>query len=316
MHIPVVFPDVQDSPLFRGKVRELETNVEALRERAAKLIKGAKKYKDGLEDAYQSTLAFATCLEEFCGGTDEESGLLGGPLLTKFVGSFRELASFHELLRTQVELILCERLNHHWTLLTGEAKECKKKLDRRSADYDSARLKHLGHKNVGGWSSSSKHPDKTMQDLTLAKSAAEEARFELARKLTEVEGRKRYDFLEALVSSMDAHVRFFERGSQMLAGLGPYIQHSLEVVELLKNEAAGSMASLEEAITQHRHTESARDSLLQEAATTGAGAAAVSGALAATKGGGPLQMTDAGMQHSHWVDGGCERASTSVLVRA
>ena len=40
-------------------------------------------------------------------------------------------------------------------------------------------------RNVGGWSSSSKHPDKTMQDLTLAKTAAEEARFELARKLTE-----------------------------------------------------------------------------------------------------------------------------------
>ena len=45
----------------------------------------------------------------------------------------------------------------------------------------------------------------------------------------QVESRKRYEFLEALVSSMDAHVRFFERGSQMLAGLGPYIQHSLEV---------------------------------------------------------------------------------------
>lgn len=30
----------------------------------------------------------------------------GGPLLSRFVGSFRELASFHELLRTQVELIL------------------------------------------------------------------------------------------------------------------------------------------------------------------------------------------------------------------
>ena len=30
----------------------------------------------------------------------------GGPLLSKFVSSFRELASFHELLRTQVELIL------------------------------------------------------------------------------------------------------------------------------------------------------------------------------------------------------------------
>lgn len=40
----------------------------------------------------------------------------------------------------------CERLNHHWTGLTAEAKECRKKLDRRMSDYDSARLKHLGHK--------------------------------------------------------------------------------------------------------------------------------------------------------------------------
>jgi hypothetical protein len=44
-----------------------------------------------------------------------------------------------------------------------------------------------------------------------------------------VEGRKRYEFLEALVSSMDAHVRFFERGHHMLSGLEPYIQQSLEV---------------------------------------------------------------------------------------
>ena len=40
----------------------------------------------------------------------------------------------------------CERLNHHWTSLTGEARDCKKRLDRRANDYDSARLKHLGHK--------------------------------------------------------------------------------------------------------------------------------------------------------------------------
>ena len=45
----------------------------------------------------------------------------------------------------------------------------------------------------------------------------------------QVEGRKRYEFLEAVVSAMDAHVRFFERGSAMLANLGPYIAHSLEV---------------------------------------------------------------------------------------
>ena len=35
-------------------------------------------------------------------------------MLTKFVGVFRELASFNELLHTQVELILVERLHRTW----------------------------------------------------------------------------------------------------------------------------------------------------------------------------------------------------------
>ena len=45
--------------------------------------------------------------------------------------------------------------------------------------------------------------------------AAEEARFECARKLTELESRKRYEFLEAMTSSMDAHLRFYERGHEV-----------------------------------------------------------------------------------------------------
>ena len=35
-------------------------------------------------------------------------------MLSKFVGVFRELASFDELLHTQVELILVERLQRNW----------------------------------------------------------------------------------------------------------------------------------------------------------------------------------------------------------
>lgn len=35
-------------------------------------------------------------------------------MMTKFVGVFRELASFNELLNTQVELILVERLHRNW----------------------------------------------------------------------------------------------------------------------------------------------------------------------------------------------------------
>ena len=34
--------------------------------------------------------------------------------MSKFVGVYRELASFTELLNTQVELMLVERLHHNW----------------------------------------------------------------------------------------------------------------------------------------------------------------------------------------------------------
>ena len=35
-------------------------------------------------------------------------------MMSKFVGVFRELSTFTELLHTQIELILVERINHNW----------------------------------------------------------------------------------------------------------------------------------------------------------------------------------------------------------
>ena len=45
--------------------------------------------------------------------------------------------------------------------------------------------------------------------------SCEEARFQCTRKLMEVNGRKRYEFLEAAVSAVDAHLRFFERRAEV-----------------------------------------------------------------------------------------------------
>jgi hypothetical protein len=60
-----------------------------------------------------------------------------------------QLASFQDLLRTQTEVVLCERLNHDFIKLTAEVKETKRRLDKRSSEYDAARLKHLGHRQAG-----------------------------------------------------------------------------------------------------------------------------------------------------------------------
>ena len=63
-------------------------------------------------------------------------------------GACMQLASFQDLLRTQTEVVLSERLSHDFARLTADVKESKRRLDKRSGDYDAARLKHLGHRWV------------------------------------------------------------------------------------------------------------------------------------------------------------------------
>ncbi|KAL4855575.1 ADP-ribosylation factor GTPase-activating protein AGD3 [Chlorella vulgaris] len=289
----LLFSDLQDSPLFRSKVGELDGNLEKLKERASKLTKASKKYSGVLDSASLGTSAFADSLQAFCGeATDEESSLIGGPTLLKFVSTFKELASFQDLLRTQTEVVLCERLNHDFIKLTAEVKETKRRLDKRSSEYDAARLKHLGHRQAGGvpqkgagrhysllcqsfvsaghlstWTGKSNDPDKSFDAMLAAKGAADEARFEM-------ESQKRYEFLESMVTAVDAHLRFFERGYQLFAGL----------VEKLKADGEAQQQCMEGLIEQHKADACARDSLVGETA-------AASRETPVPRATGPLQMT-------------------------
>eukprot|EP00891_Asterochloris_glomerata_P008374 jgi/Astpho2/8374/e_gw1.00122.15.1_t len=249
------FMSVEDSPMFRNTLAGLEDEADSLNTRVLKLTKGSRKYRDGIAELTTSQQGFADFLEEFCGGTDEESMRLGGSLMTKFVSIFRELGSFNELLGTQVELILVEKLQHTWLKgLLADLRENRKKLDRKTAEYDAARQKHLGYKTAAKAPSKWRKgddPDKAhqlQQDMVHAQASCEEARFQCTRKLMEVNGRKRYEFLEAAVSAVDAHLRFFERGAELLKNLEPFLQHSLSMVDTLRKEDEHAMQMIGEQI--------------------------------------------------------------------
>ena len=51
--------------------------MDRLENRCNRFVKGSKKYKEGVKTMAQTQLSFADFLEEFCGGTDEESMILG-----------------------------------------------------------------------------------------------------------------------------------------------------------------------------------------------------------------------------------------------
>ncbi|GMH15089.1 hypothetical protein Nepgr_016930 [Nepenthes gracilis] len=83
---------LDDSPMFRQQIQCLEEGADSLRERCQKFYKGCRKYTEGLGEAYDGDIAFASALESFGGGhNDPISVAFGGPVMTKFTIALREM---------------------------------------------------------------------------------------------------------------------------------------------------------------------------------------------------------------------------------
>ena len=63
------------------QLSELDETLERLDIRCSRFLRGSKRYKEGINTLSQSQTSFADFLEEFCGGTDEESMMLGNELI-------------------------------------------------------------------------------------------------------------------------------------------------------------------------------------------------------------------------------------------
>jgi Arf-GAP/coiled-coil/ANK repeat/PH domain-containing protein len=122
----------------------MEESAEILRERSLKFYKGCRKYTEGLGEAYDGDIAFASALETFGGGhNDPISVAFGGPVMTKFTIALREIGTYKEVLRSQVEHILNDRLLQFANMDLHEVKEARKRFDKASLTYDQAREKFL-----------------------------------------------------------------------------------------------------------------------------------------------------------------------------
>jgi Arf-GAP/coiled-coil/ANK repeat/PH domain-containing protein len=62
-----------------------------------------------------------------------------------------------------------------------------------------------------------------LQDLHNAKSAFERCRFNLVHALSNIEAKKKYEFLESISAVMDAHLRYFKQGYELLSQMEPFI---------------------------------------------------------------------------------------------
>ncbi|OMO85044.1 Arf GTPase activating protein [Corchorus olitorius] len=227
----------------------MEENAELLRERSLKFYKGCRKYTEGLGEGYDGDIAFASALEMFGGGhNDPISVAFGGPVMTKFTIALREIGTYKEVLRSQVETELNDRLLQFVNIDLLEVKEARKRFDKASLIYDQAREKFLSLRK----STKSDVANILEEELHNARSTFEQARFNLVTALSNVEAKKRFEFLEAVSGTMDAHLRYFKQGYELLHQMEPYINQVLTYARQSRERSNYEQAALNERMQEYK----------------------------------------------------------------
>ncbi|XP_043816547.1 ADP-ribosylation factor GTPase-activating protein AGD4 isoform X6 [Manihot esculenta] len=225
------FVNLEDSPMFHKEICSLEYLAEELNDRCQQLYKGCKKFMVALGDACSADNTFADSLEAFGGGQDDPVSVsIGGPVLTKFINAFRELATYKDLLSSQVEHVLIDRLVHFMDVDLKDAKESRKRFDKAFYAYDQSREKFASlKKNTRG-----DIIEEQEEGLKNSKSAFERSRFNLVSALMNIETKKKYEFLESISAIMDAHLRYFKLGYDLFSQMEPFIHQVLTYAQQTK----------------------------------------------------------------------------------
>ncbi|CAL9086977.1 unnamed protein product [Musa textilis] len=265
------FVTLEDSPMFRKQIYSLEQTTDELKDRCHKFQKGCKRFMVSLGEAYYGDLSFADSLEAFGAGQDDPvSVAIGGPVMSKFTTAFRELGSYKELLRSQVEHMLSNRLMQFMNVDLQNVKDCRRRFDKATAGYDQAREKFMSLKK----GTRVDIVAELEENLQNSKSAFERCRFNLVNALANIEAKKKFEFLESISAVMDAHMRYFKQGYELLSQMEPFIHQVLTYTQQSKEMVNVEQDKLEKRIQEFRtqsELANLRSSSNMQATTSGDG---------------------------------------------
>lgn len=227
----------------------MEENTESLRTKCAKFYKGCRKYTEGLSEGYDVDVAFASSLENFGGGHyDPLFVAMGGPVMTKFTFAFREIGTYKETLRSQVDHMLNDRLLNFVNDDLHEVKEARKRFDKASVAYEQARERLMSLRKSTRMDVASV----IEEEFHAARASFEQSRFNLLSTLCNVEAKKRFEFLEAVSGMMDAHLRYFKQGYELLQQMEPFIHQVLAYSQQSRERSNYEQDSLSERMQEYK----------------------------------------------------------------
>ncbi|XP_038999288.1 ADP-ribosylation factor GTPase-activating protein AGD1-like [Hibiscus syriacus] len=242
------FSQLEDTPMFRQEIQCVEENAELMRGRCLKFYKGCRKYTEGLVEGYAGDIAFVNALETFGGDQNDPTCVaFGGPVMNKFIVAFREITSYKEALRSQTEHMLNDRLLQFVNVDLQDIKDARKPFDKASLAYDQAREKFMSLRK----STKTDVAAAIEEELLTAKTSFELARFNLVSALFKFESKKGFEFLEAVSGMMEAHLRFFKQGYELLNRMEPFINQVLDYAQKSRECSNYEQESLSERMQEH-----------------------------------------------------------------
>ncbi|KAG0492547.1 hypothetical protein HPP92_005945 [Vanilla planifolia] len=228
------FAKLDDSPMFRKQILSLELEADELKERCQRLQKGCKRFMNSIGEAYEGDFTFADSLEAFGAGQDDPTSVaIGGPVMSKFTTALRELGTYKELLRSQVEHMLSDRLMQFMSTDLQNIKDCRRRFDKATSVYDQAREKFMSLKK----GTKKDVVSELEEDLHNSKSSFERWRLNLVNALASFEAKKKFEFLESISAVMDAHLIYFKQGFELLRKLEPFVHQVLSYAQQSKEMA-------------------------------------------------------------------------------
>ncbi|PHT81220.1 ADP-ribosylation factor GTPase-activating protein AGD4, partial [Capsicum annuum] len=202
-----------------------------------------------LGESQNGDIMFAESLEAFGGGLDDPLSVsLGGPIITKFISALRELATYKELIRSQVEHVLVDRVSQFLSVDLRDVKESRRRFDKAASTYDQARERFSSLKK----NARDEVITELEEELHNSKSTFEKSRFNLVNAITNVEAKKKYEFLESFSAIMDAHLRYFKLGYDLLNQMEPFIHQVLTYAQQSKEQASIEQDKLAKRIQEFR----------------------------------------------------------------
>ncbi|XP_015514988.1 arf-GAP with coiled-coil, ANK repeat and PH domain-containing protein 2 isoform X1 [Neodiprion lecontei] len=233
---------LRDTPKFRSRIEEEESNVEQLEQKLEKVLKNCSMMIDAGKNYVGQQSLFANSLWELSTYFGNDPEVMA--FLNKLIHALQEMNKFHTILLDQASRTVVKDLNSFIKSDVKEVKDSRHHFEKISSDLDIAL-----NKNSQVPKNRPVECEETSNLLSATRSCFRHTALDYVHVLTMLQARKRHEILGTLLSYMHACFTYYHQGSDLAQDLDPFLKGLGDGILKMR----GDTAKLEKEM-ENRHT--------------------------------------------------------------